>query len=51
MYTQIQPTPVLYGKDAESVLEELDRKPTNRELEKMEERRKFFQKIAKRGLR
>jgi len=51
MATQLQATPTLRGQDAKRLIQDAERKPTVRELEKMEERRKFCQKIAKRGLR
>lgn len=51
MVAQIQATPTLRGKDAELLIRDAERKPTQREIEKMEERRKFFGKIGKRGLK
>jgi hypothetical protein len=50
MPTQLQDTPTLYGKDAEAVLEQLKKKPTEEQLRKAEKRRLFFEKIAKRNV-
>jgi len=49
--TQLQPTPTLYGKDAEEVLKQIYRKPTKEERDRAEKRRAMFSKIKKRGLR
>lgn len=51
MATQIQPTPILYGKDAEAVLEQIRKKPTKEQKRKAEERKAFFATIKKKGLR
>ena len=49
--TQLQPTPTLYGKDAEEVLKQIYSKPTIEDREKAEKRRAMFSKIKKKGLR
>lgn len=49
MTTQLQPTPTLYGKDAQEVLEQIKRKPTKDEERAAEERKIFFARIKKRG--
>ena len=51
MATQLQPTPTLYGKDAEAVLEQIRKKPTKEQKRKVEERKAFFAAIKKKGLR
>ncbi|WP_027365926.1 hypothetical protein [Desulfotruncus alcoholivorax] len=51
MATQLQPTPTLYGKDAIEVLEQIKRKPTKDEKKAAEERKIFFARIKKKGLR
>lgn len=51
MATQMQATPVLYGKDAEAVLEQIKKKPSAKQREKAKQRREFFKNIEKRGLR
>jgi len=51
MATQLQPTPTLYGKDAEAVLEQISKKPTKEQKRKAEERKAFFAAIKKKGLR
>lgn len=51
MATQLQPTPTLYGKDAQAVLEQIKKKPTREQKRMAEERRAFFARIKKEGLR
>lgn len=51
MATQLQPTPTLYGKDAEAVLEQIRKKPTKEQKKRSEERKAFFAAIKKKGLR
>lgn len=51
MATQLQSTPVLKGQDARAVVKELEQKPTSAQLRLVEERKKFFSNIDKRGLR
>lgn len=51
MATQLQPTPTLYGKDAQAVLEQISKKPTEEQKKVAEQRRAFFAKIRKKGLR
>lgn len=51
MATQLQPTPTLYGRDAKEVLEQIKRKPTRDEKRAAEERKIFFARIKKKGLR
>ena len=51
MATQLQPTPILYGKNAEAVLKQIEKKPTEEERKKLEEERAVYAKIKKRGLR
>lgn len=48
--TQLQPTPVLYGRDAIEVLRQIDRKPTLEQKRKAKERRELFAQIQKKGL-
>ncbi|MCG9966867.1 hypothetical protein L9W92_02180 [Pelotomaculum terephthalicicum JT] len=50
MATQLQPTPMLYGKDADAVLEQIRRKPTPEQIRRAKERNKFFKNIKKKGL-
>lgn len=50
MATQLQPTPTLYGKDAEELLKQIQKKPSQESLRKAKERSSFFAKIKKRGL-
>ncbi|MGE5396056.1 MAG: hypothetical protein ACM3MK_00820 [Chitinophagales bacterium] len=50
MATQIAPTPVLYGKDAEAVFKELQEPPSQNKIEEAKKRSKFFKKIRKKGL-
>lgn len=49
--TQLQPTPTLYGRDAEAVLEQIKRKLDIGKLKRIEERKRFFAGIKKKGLR
>lgn len=50
MATQLQPTPTLYGKDALEVLKQIEKKPSEDKLKKVNARVQFFSKIKKRGL-
>lgn len=50
MATQLQPTPTLYGKDAEAVFEELKKKPMPEQIKKSLERAEHFKNIKKKGL-
>ena len=50
MATQLQPTPVLYGKDADAVLKQIEKKPTPEQIRKAEERNIYFKSIKKKGL-
>ena len=50
MATQLQPTPTLYGKDAEAVLKQLQKKPTPEQIRRAKERSEFFKQINKKGL-
>jgi len=50
MITQIQPTPTLYGEDARVVLNEIKRKPTKDQKEKLLDKyRKMFEGIMIKG--
>ncbi len=49
MATQMQPTPKLYGKDAEAVLRQIEKKPTREQLRKAKERSKYFAQIEKKN--
>ena len=51
MATQLQPTPTLYGKDAEVVLNDIKKKPSTEQKTKAKQRKAFFAKIEKKGLR
>ncbi|EGL20103.1 MULTISPECIES: hypothetical protein [unclassified Paenibacillus] len=44
MATQIAETPVLYGKDAEAVLKQIQSKPSERQLELL--KKQYEQKFA-----
>ena len=48
--TQLQPTPTLYGKDAEAVLKQIKKKPTPEQIKKAKQRSKYFFQIGKKGL-
>lgn len=50
MATQLQPTPVLYGKDADAVLKQIEKKPTPEQIRKAEKRNIYFKSIKKKGL-
>lgn len=50
MGTQVQPTPVLYGKDAEAVLKQINLKQPCEILLKSQVRCDFFKNIKKKGL-
>lgn len=50
MATQLQPTPTLYGKDAEAVIDQIKKKPTPDQLRRARERSDFFKEIKKKGL-
>lgn len=50
MATQLQPTPTLYGKDAEAVLKQLQKKPTPEQIRRAKARSEFFKQIKKKGL-
>jgi len=50
MATQLQPTPMLYGKDAEDILEQIKRKPTPEQVRKAKGRNEFFKNVRKKGL-
>lgn len=49
MTTQLQATPVLYGEDARAVLNQINRKTTEKQKEKANQRKAFFATIKKRG--
>ncbi|MCL6638348.1 MAG: hypothetical protein K6T80_01535 [Firmicutes bacterium] len=51
MATQLQPTPILYGKDALEVLKQAQKKPTDEQKKRARERRIFFSQIGKKGLK
>jgi hypothetical protein len=47
MATQMQATPTLYGEDAKAVLDEVLRKPTKEQREKLRDKyRKLFEDIS-----
>jgi len=48
--TQLQPTPVLYGKDAEAVLKLINYKQPSEKCIETKTRCNFFKNIKKRGL-
>jgi hypothetical protein len=50
MGTQLQPTPVLYGKDAEAILKEINIKLPSEKAIESEARSEFFKNIKKKGL-
>jgi len=50
MATQLQPTPMLYGKDTQAVLDQIKKRPTKEQLRKAKERNEFFKQIEKKGL-
>jgi hypothetical protein len=50
MTTQLQPTPVLHGEDADAVLEQIKRKPTPEQIKKAKKRNEYFKNIKKKGL-
>ncbi|MGD0622045.1 MAG: hypothetical protein ABSA82_06245 [Thermacetogeniaceae bacterium] len=50
MATQISPTPTLYGKDAENVHKQIQKKPTDEQLQKAKERSEYFKQVEKKGL-
>ena len=50
MATQLAPTPTLYGKDAEEVWKQIQKKPTEEQLLKARARSEFFKQIKKKGL-
>jgi hypothetical protein len=50
MATQLSPTPTLYGKDAENVLKQIQKKPTDAQLQKAKERSEYFKEVEKKGL-
>ncbi|MDI6711116.1 MAG: hypothetical protein QME76_10645 [Bacillota bacterium] len=49
MATQLQPTPTLYGKDAEKVLEQVRMKPTQEQLQRARKRSEYFERIKKKN--
>lgn len=50
MATQLQPTPVLYGKDAEEVLKEISRKPSPEEKKEIYKKySEMFKNIKREG--
>lgn len=52
MATQIAPTPTLYGSDAEEVLKQIEKAPTNDQIKELKNKlKKKFEGIEKRGLR
>lgn len=51
MATQLQPTPILYGKDAQAVIDQIKKRPTDEQKRKAAKRRAFFAQIEKRGLK
>lgn len=51
MATQLQATPILRGRDAKAVMEEMIKRPTEEQLKRALERKKKFERIGKRGLR
>jgi hypothetical protein len=50
MATQLSPTPTLYGKDAENVFKQIEKKPTNEQLQKAKARSEYFKQVEKKGL-
>lgn len=50
MATQLAPTPTLYGKDAEDVWKQIQKKPTEEQLQKAQARSEFFKQVKKKGL-
>ncbi len=50
MATQMQPTPILRGKDAQAVIEQLKRKPTPEQIQAAEKRSELFKGVKKKGL-
>ena len=50
MATQLAPTPTLYGKDAEDVWKQIQKKPTEEQLRKAQARSEFFKQVKKKGL-
>ncbi len=50
MATQLSPTPTLYGKDAENVIKQIEKKPTEEQLQKAKERSEYFKEVEKKGL-
>jgi hypothetical protein len=50
MATQMAPTPTLYGKDAEDVWKQIQKKPTEEQLQKARVRSEFFRQIKKKGM-
>ncbi len=50
MATQLQATPTLYGRDAEEVRKQLEKKPTEKSKEKARRRKALFEGVGKRGL-
>jgi len=51
MATQLQSTPTLFAEDAKAVLEQIKKTQTPENKTKALERRKYFEKINKRGLK
>ncbi|MEW6183039.1 MAG: hypothetical protein AB1500_07665 [Bacillota bacterium] len=49
MATQVAPTPVLKGKDAREVYEDMKRKPTPQEIREAEKRELLFKNVKRRG--
>lgn len=45
--TQMQPTPTLYGKDAEAVLRQVLEKPTPEQLRKAHLRSEYFASVPR----
>lgn len=50
MATQLQPTPVLYGKDAEAVYKQINLKQASEKFFECKTRSQIFKNIKKKGL-
>lgn len=50
MGAQLQPTPILYGKDAEAVLQEINIQQPSEKAFECEARCEFFKNIKKKGM-
>ncbi len=50
MATQLQATPTLYGKDAQKILDEINRKPSDEQRRKVRDNyRKMFEGVQTKG--